>query len=47
MRKLFKRWGLPRVMVTDKLESYSTAKVKLALGFEHRRHKGIDNAAEA
>jgi len=47
MRKLFKRWGLPRVMVTDKLGSYSAAKAKLAPGVEHRRHKGINNAAEA
>ena len=47
MRKLFKRWGLPRVMVTDKLGSYMAAKAKLAPGVEHRRHKGINNAAEA
>jgi putative transposase len=47
MRKLFKRWGVPRVMVTDKLGSYAAAKAKLALGVEHRRHKGINNAAEA
>lgn len=47
MRKLFKRWGLPRVLVTDKLGSYAAAKAKLAPGIEHRRHKGINNAAEA
>ena len=47
MRKLFKRWGLPRVMVTDKLGSYAAAKAKIAPGLEHRRHKGINNAAEA
>ena len=47
MRKLFKTWGLPRVMVTDKLGSYAVAKAKLAPGVEHRRHKGINNAAEA
>ncbi len=47
MRKLFKRWGLPRVIVTDKLGSYPAAKAKLAPGLEHRRHKGINNAAEA
>ncbi len=47
MRKLFKRWGLPRVMVTDKLGSYPAAKAELAPGVEHRRHKGINNAAEA
>lgn len=47
MRKLFKTGGLPRVMVTDKLGSYAVAKAKLAPGVEHRRHKGINNAAEA
>ena len=47
MRKLFKRWGLPRVTVTDKLGSYLAAKADLAHGVEHRRHKGINNAAEA
>ncbi|WP_299845945.1 IS6 family transposase [uncultured Jannaschia sp.] len=47
MRKLFKHWGLPRVMVTDKLWSYSIAKAGLAPNLEHRRHKGINNAAEA
>ena len=34
-------------MVTDKLGSYSAAKANLAPGLEHRRHKGINNAAEA
>ncbi len=47
MRKLLKRWGLPRVMVTDKLGSYPAAKAKLAPGVARRRHKGINNAAEA
>jgi putative transposase len=47
MRKLFKRRGLPRVMVTDKPGSYAAAKAKLAPGIEHRRHKGINKAAEA
>ncbi|PZX10591.1 putative transposase [Palleronia aestuarii] len=47
MRKLFKRWGLPRVMVTDKLGSYAAAKAKIAPGLEHRQHKGINNAVEA
>ena len=47
MRKLFKRWGPPRVMVTDKLRSYAAAKAALAPGVEHRRHKGLNNAAEA
>ena len=47
MRKLFKQWGLPRVMVTDKLGSYSAAKAQIAPCVEHRRHKGINNPAEA
>ena len=47
MRKLFRRWGLPRVMVTDKLGSYAAAKATIASGLEHRRHEGINNAAEA
>lgn len=34
-------------MVTDKLGSYAAAKAKLAPGVAHRRHKGINNAAEA
>ena len=46
MRKLFKRWGQPRVMVTVKLGSYAAAKATLSPGVEHRRHKGINNAAE-
>ena len=34
-------------MVTDKLGSYPAAKAKLAPGVAHRRHKGINKAAEA
>jgi putative transposase len=47
MRKLFKRWCLPQVMVTEKLGSYPAAKAKLVPGVDHRRHKGINNAVEA
>lgn len=46
-RKLFKRWGKPRVLVTDKLGSYAAAKAELAPGLEHRQHKGLNNRAEA
>ena len=46
-RKLFKRWGLPRVLVTDKLRSYGAAMSNLAPGIEHRQHKGLNNRAEA
>ena len=47
MRKLLKGQGTtPRVMVTDKLRSYSAAKSELMPGVEHRSHKGINNRAE-
>ena len=46
-RKLFKVWGQPRVIITDKLRSYSAAKADLAPGVEHRQHKGLNNRAEA
>ena len=46
-RKLLK--GLqyvPRVLVTDKLKSYGTAKAQIMPGVEHRQHKGLNNRAE-
>ena len=47
LRKLMKRQGrAPRVMITDKLASYSAAKRELMPGVEHRRHKGLNNRAE-
>lgn len=46
-RKLFRRWGQPRVLVTDKLGSYAAAKAEIAPGIEHRQHKGLNNRAEA
>lgn len=47
MRKLLKSQGLtPRVMVTDKLRSYSAAKAELIPGVEHRSHKGLNSRAE-
>jgi putative transposase len=47
MRKLLKGQGItPRVMVTDKLRSYSAAKAELIAGVEHRSHKGLNNRAE-
>ena len=39
-RKLFKLWGLPRVIVTDKLRSYAAALKELTPGIEHCQHKG-------
>lgn len=47
MRKLLKGQGVtPRVMVTDKLRSYSAAKAELMPGVEHRSHKGLNNRRE-
>ena len=46
-RKLFRRWGQPRVLVTDKLGSCAAAKAEIAPGIEHRQHKGLNNRAEA
>ena len=46
-RKLLKTWGQPRVVITDKLRSYGTAKSKLTPGIEHRQHKALNNRVEA
>ena len=47
MRKLLRSQGVtPRVMVADKLRSYSAAKAELIPGIEHRSHKGLNNRAE-
>ena len=47
MRKLLKgQVTAPRVMVTDKLRSYSAAKAELMPGVAHRSHKGLNNRAE-
>lgn len=47
MRKLLKGQGRsPRVMITDKLRSYSAAKQEIMPGVEHRAHKGLNNRAE-
>lgn len=46
-RKLFKLWGQPRVITTDKLRFYATALKELTPGIEHRQHKGFNNRAEA
>src|ERR1700726_3240139 len=46
-RKLLK--GLqyvPRVIITDKLNSYGAAKSETLPGVEHRQHKGLNNRAE-
>ncbi len=45
-RKLFKQYGQPRVIITDKLRSYGAALKRLAPGIDHRAHKGLNNRAE-
>ncbi len=37
---------MPRVLITDKLASYSAAARDVLPGVEHRRHKGLNNRAE-
>jgi putative transposase len=45
--KLLKRQcRAPRVMVTDKLASYGTAKCQVMPSVKHRKHKGLNNRAE-
>jgi len=46
MRKLIRRHGRPRVIVTHKLRSYAAANNELGLNAEHRRQKGLNNQAE-
>src|SRR4051812_41979821 len=47
LRKLLKRQArVPRVMVADKLASYSAAKGEVMPSVEHRKHKGLNNRAE-
>lgn len=46
MRKLLKRFGRPRVLVTDKLRSYAAANDEIGLNVDHRQHKGLNNRAE-
>ena len=36
----------PRIIVTDKLKSYSAAITELKLQVDHRQHKGLNNRAE-
>src|SRR3954468_12658390 len=47
LRKLLKRqMRPPRVLITDKLASYSAAKAEVMPSVEHRRNKGLNNRAE-
>jgi len=43
LMKLIKRWGVPRVLVTDKLRSYGD----LCPSVDPRSHKGLNNRSEA
>ncbi len=44
--RLICRWGLPRVIMTDKLRSYGAALRELGLSVDHRAHKGLNNRVE-
>lgn len=44
--RLIARWGMPRVMITDKLRSYGAALRKLRLAVDHLSHKGLNNRVE-
>jgi putative transposase len=41
-----KRWGVPRVLVTDKRPSYGVDVRDLCAGVDHRAHKGLNNRSE-
>lgn len=47
MRKLLKKYGKPRVVVTDKLGSYGCTLRHLIPCTNRRSHKGLNNRAEA
>ena len=47
LRKLLTKQGrAPRVLITDKLKSYTAAKREIMPGVEHRQRKGPNNRAE-
>ncbi|MDX1742135.1 MAG: DDE-type integrase/transposase/recombinase, partial [Ruegeria sp.] len=46
LRRLISRFGLPRVVITDKLRSYIKPIRQLAPEAEHRAHKGLNNRIE-
>jgi putative transposase len=47
LRKLMRNWGVPRVVLTDKLKSYDVALREDCASADHRSHKGLNNRAEA
>ncbi len=46
MRLLKKMGAAPKRMITDKLQSYGTARRQVMPDVEHRSHKGLNNRAE-
>jgi putative transposase len=46
LRLMKKTRTVPRVIVTDKLRSYSAAHREVMPSVEHRSHKGLNNRAE-
>ncbi len=46
LERLIGRFGTPRVIVTDKLRSYTKPIGHLAPRAEHRAHKGLNNRIE-
>ena len=47
LMKFMKRWGVPRVLVTDKLRSYCVAVRDLCPSVDHRSPKGLNHRSEA
>ncbi len=46
LKRLISQYGEPRVVITDKLKSYSKPIRELAPGADHRAHKGLNNRIE-
>ena len=46
LKRLIDRFGTPRVVIIDKLRSYTKPVRHLAPGSDHRAHKGLDNCIE-
>ena len=46
LKKLVKRYGQPRMMITEKLRSCGAAKKEVMPDVDHRQHKGLNSRAE-
>lgn len=46
LKRLIDQFGTPRVVITDKLRSYTKPVRHLAQGADHRAHKGLNNRIE-